>query len=121
MQPDSWIPPRSWTRRQGPTPDNKVAPARPHSFTETEIGSKNSQPKLESLVGQLWALRKGPLTSVQNHATNKETMLLQPQYYQSHQEAMTGLSRQILFGDNGQEFRVRARSRSGFSLRSNSI
>lgn len=70
------------TRSQGPT-QNKAAPAGPHSSTETETGTQGSQPKLEDPVGQLWAPRRGPLTSVQSRATHRDsvvtaTVLLEP-------------------------------------------
>lgn len=79
------------TRSQGPT-QNKVAPARPHLSTETETGTQGSQPKLEDPVGQLWAPRRGPLTSVQSCATHRDgvitaTVLLEPAG--SHDRALT--------------------------------
>ena len=47
MESDSWTPPRPGSENQkGPT-QNKVAPAGPHSSTETETGTQGSQPKLE--------------------------------------------------------------------------
>ena len=79
------------TRSQGPA-QNKVAPAGPHSSTETETGTQGSQPKLEDPVGQLWAPRRGPLTSVQSRATHRDsvvtaTVLLEPAG--SHDRALT--------------------------------
>lgn len=52
---------------------------------ETEAGTDGSQPshqagEWQSPVGQLWALRRGPLTSVQGHTTHKEIKLLQTQH-----------------------------------------
>lgn len=68
-------------------------------------------------MGQLWAPRRGPLTSVQSCATHRDgvvtaTVLLEPAG--GHDRALTA---EGFAGDTGKEFGVRSRSSSDFSLR----
>lgn len=96
MQPGSWIPPRSGSRRPGSSPCNEVALAGPRPSQGLRSGQRtpSGPAKLDDgrVCGPALGSKERPSVG---HATLKETQLLQTARLGSHQEAMIGSSRQI--------------------------